>query len=191
MGGYGSGRWRGHTKNGIVEDCRVLEVNRWTREGILRAEVHHFGGWKWCNTATGEETSSIGYEVNTTDMAFPRVRLYYTFTRTQEQMDYTIRLQTTRPYVGGLQWWFTCPLVRFGRSCNHRISKLYLPPGRRYYGCRHCYNLSYQSCQESDKRVSVLRKHPEALMALLDGPLQDVPTSRLLLGLKVLSRSRA
>jgi hypothetical protein len=186
MGRYGSGR--GHSKKEIVEDCRVLDVNRWTREGILREAVHHFGGWKWCNAATGEETSSIGYEVDTTDMAFPWVRLSYTFRRTQEQMDFTIRLQITRPYVGGLHWWFICPLLRLGSPCNHRVSKLYLPPDARYYGCRHCYDLTYQSCQESDKRVTFLRKHPEALMALLDGPLEDVPTSQLLLGLKVLRK---
>jgi hypothetical protein len=178
-------------KRDVVEDCRMLDVNRWTCEGILRERVQRFGSWKWCNAATGEETSSIGYEVNTADMGFPWIRLYYTFTRTQEQMDYTIRFQTTRPSFSGLRWWFTCPLLRLRKSCNHRVSKLYLPPGGRYYGCRRCYDLTYQSCQESDKRVSFLRKHPEALMALLDAPLQDVPTSRLLLGLKVLSRGRA
>jgi hypothetical protein len=171
-----------------VEDCRLLDVNGWSREGILREGVHHFGGWKWCNPATGRDTSSIGYEVNTANMAFPYVRLYYTFTRTQEHMDYTIRLQTTGLYVGGLRWWFTCPLLKSGSRCNHRVSKLYLPSGGRYYGCRHCYDLTYQSCQESDKRVSFLRKHPEALMALFKGDVKDLPTSQLLLGLKAASR---
>lgn len=171
-----------------MEDCRVLDVNRWTHEGILREAVHHFGGWKWYNAATGEENSSIGYEVNTTDMAVPWIRLYYTFTRTHEHMDYAIRLQSTRPYFGGLHWWFICPLLQHRRPCNHRVTKLYLPPSGRYYGCRHCYDLTYESCQESDKRVSFLRKHPEALMALLKGSVEDLPTSRLLLGLKVLGR---
>jgi hypothetical protein len=171
-----------------VEDCCVLDVNRWAREGILRPGVHHFGGWKWYNAATGEETSSIGYEVNTTDMVSPWVRLYYTSMRTQEQMDSTIRLQIMRPCFGGLRWWFTCPLLRLGKSCNYRISKLYLPPGRRYYGCRHCHDLTYQSCQESDTRVGFLRKHPEALMTLFDGDVEDLPTSSLLLGLKAVNR---
>jgi hypothetical protein len=145
------------TKRHSVDDCRVLDVNGWTREGILREGIHHFGRWKWCNAATGEETSSVGYEVKTTDMAFPYIRLYYTFTQTQEHMDYTIRLQTAGPYVGGFRWWFTCPLLKSGSRCNHRVSKLYLPSGGRYYGCRHCDDLTYQSCQESDKRVSFLR----------------------------------
>jgi hypothetical protein len=188
MGGYGSGRWRRHSKKEIVEDCRVLDVNRWTREGILREGVHHLGGWKWCNAATGEETSSIGYEVNTADMAFPWIRLYYTFTLTQEHMDYKICLQPAQPSFGGLRWWFICPLLQHRRPCNNRVAKLYLPPSGRYYGCRHCYDLTYESCQESDKRVSFLRKDPEALMALLKGSVEDLPTSRLLLGLKVLGR---
>jgi hypothetical protein len=88
-------------------------------------------------------------------------------------MDYTIRLQTMRPYVGAVHWWFTCPLLRLERACNYRVSKPHLPPGSRYYGCRHCYDLTYQSCQQSDKRVSFLRKHPKVLMALLDGLLQS------------------
>jgi hypothetical protein len=121
-------------------------------------------------------------------MAFPWVRLSYTFTRTQGRIDYKVCLQTTRPCFGGLRWWFTCPLLRVRRPCNRRAGKLYLPPGGRYYGCRHCYDLTYQSCQESDKRVSVLRKHPEALMALLGGAVEDHPTSQLLLGLKAVSR---
>jgi hypothetical protein len=121
-------------------------------------------------------------------MNFPWVRLYYTLTRTQEHVDYKICLQTTRPYFGGFRWWFTCPLLRLRSPCNHWVSKLYLTPGGRYYGCRHCYDLTYQSCQESDKRVSFLRKHPDALIAVFKGDMKDLPTPRLLLGLKAVTR---
>jgi hypothetical protein len=37
------------------------------------------------------------------------------------------------------------------------VGKLYLPPGGRYFGCRHCYNLTYTSCQESRKYDSAFR----------------------------------
>jgi pyruvate-formate lyase-activating enzyme len=40
------------------------------------------------------------------------------------------------------------------------VAKLYLPPGSRYFGCRHCHNLTYQSCKEHDKRVDALAKLP-------------------------------
>jgi len=29
---------------------------------------------------------------------------------------------------------------------------LYLPAGSLYFGCRHCYDLTYRSCQDSHKR---------------------------------------
>ena len=31
--------------------------------------------------------------------------------------------------------------------------KLYLPPGGKYYGCRHCYDLTYESSQTSHSRI--------------------------------------
>ena len=43
----------GTRKRTLLEDCCVLDVNRWGREGILRVGVHHFGAWKWCNAAGG------------------------------------------------------------------------------------------------------------------------------------------
>ena len=50
------------------------------------------------------------------------------------------------------------PLTVNGRDCNRRVAKLYLPPSCRYYGCRHCYDLTYKSSQESDKRMSALSR---------------------------------
>jgi hypothetical protein len=111
----------------------------------------------------------------------------YTFTHIQEWMVYTIRLQTTRPCFGGLRWWFTCPLLRLRESCNQRLSKLYLPPCGHYYSCRYCYDLTYQSTQEDDKRVDFYRQHPEAVMAALES-LQNSRTdyAKVLLALKAL-----
>jgi hypothetical protein len=31
------------------------------------------------------------------------------------------------------------------------VGKLYLPPSGGYFGCRHCYHLTYTSCQKSRK----------------------------------------
>ena len=53
--------------------------------------------------------------------------------------------------MGGVRWWFLCTLTCDGRYCGRRVGKLYLPPGGRYYGCRHCYDLTYKSCQLSHK----------------------------------------
>jgi hypothetical protein len=128
------------------------------REGILKAGVHHSGSWAWFrDEACTERTAAIGYEVNTLADP-PWVRLFYTFTGRQDSLDYRIRLVTTRPRFGGLRWWFICPLLVYDRPCGRRVGKLYLPPGGRYYGCRHCYRLTYTSCQESHKYHGLFRR---------------------------------
>jgi hypothetical protein len=33
---------------------------------------------------------------------------------------------------------------------------LYLPPGGEVFGCRHCYGLTYESCQQSHKYDRVM-----------------------------------
>jgi hypothetical protein len=82
---------------------------------------------------------------------------HYAVKRTGEALDYRLRLTATRPRYGGLRWWFVCPLVANGLPCGRRVGKLYLPPGGRYYGCRHCYRLTYTSCRESRKFDAAFR----------------------------------
>lgn len=107
--------------------------------------------------STGEAFSSASYEVDTTSGCGGWFRLSYTKTRTGEQVDYRITLTTTRAPWGAVRWWFVCPLVTNGRPCGRRAGKLYLPPGARYYGCRHCYRLTYTSCNESRKYDGLYR----------------------------------
>lgn len=154
MGGYGSTRWNDHMKKFTVEDCYNLDLSIWIRERVLREDIHTIGNYYWQNFLTGEQTASIGYEINTLDSDSLWVRLYYRLNRTSEKIDYKVRLTTTRPNFGGLRWWFICPLVINNRYCNRRVGKIHLPPGGSYYGCRHCYDLTYVSCQESYKRLS-------------------------------------
>lgn len=150
LGGYGSGRhW--FTKKDTVEDCLLLKIDKLVRDRLLDAGLHNYGALTWTKTTTGEKVSSCGYEVNTLDLSASWLRLFYKLTRTGEDVDYTIRLVTTCPHFGGFRWWFRCPLVLNGQPCQRRVGKLYLPPGGQYYGCRVCYNLTYESCQESHK----------------------------------------
>ena len=153
MGGYGSGRWNWHTKATTVDECRHIDAARWMREGILAPDLRCSGGRVWKHGYTGEPTASIGYEVNTT-IPEPWVRLSYTSTPRRgepQHYDYRISLATTQPHFGGLRWWFQCPLIKQGQACERRVAKLYLPPGGLYFGCRQCYELTYESCQESHK----------------------------------------
>lgn len=98
--------------------------------------------WSW----NGERAGSIGVFINISGRE-GTMRLSYTYDKT-ENMDYTVRLVSTPCHFGGVRWWFLCPLYRNGISCNRRVGVLYLG---KYAGCRHCYDLTYESCQESHK----------------------------------------
>jgi hypothetical protein len=73
-----------------------------------------------------------------------------------------------------------------GQACNRRVGKLYFPPGGRYFGCRHCYCLTYRTVQEHDKRVDALRKNPTALNAILADPAPHLLSGRAVLAMKAL-----
>ena len=123
------------------------------------------GTIQWKN-ASGEETDSVGIAVSVSreDYGGDYVRVFYTWTNrvTEEKtdLDYKIHLETTPCKFGGVRFWFVCPLWRDGQYCGRRVGKLYLPGTATYFGCRHCYNLTYQSCKEHDSRMSALAKLP-------------------------------
>ena len=150
MGGPGSGRQGWWNKRTTVEQCLTLDANQLMRDGMLASGVCLSGILTWSNTRTGERVSSIGYMVNTV-AGQPWMRLIYTAQDDQQDLNYQVSLQTTRPYYGGLRWWLTCPIVNDRRQCNRRVAKLHLPPGGKHFGCRQCFDLTYVSCQDSHK----------------------------------------
>jgi hypothetical protein len=142
-----------------VETCLDLDANRWAREGILKAGVFQTGTAEW--TWRGGHSARIDFAVDTTTEENRHVRLWYTLVSTAtnetESPDYHVRLVTTRPHFGGLRWWFLCPVTVNEVACGRRVGKLYLPPGARYFGCRHCHRLTYTSCQRSGRFRDVYR----------------------------------
>jgi hypothetical protein len=191
MGGPGSGshyHWWRSGKKKVVEHCLSLDVNRWARGGTLRAGASCGGAWRW--TYPGGRESTVVYWLDTRDPDTSLVLLSYDLTVAGQErpqpVECPVRLTTTVPHFGGLRWWFLCPLVVNGHPCNRRVGKLYLPPGRRDFGCRHCHDLTYTSCQQHDKRVDRLRKDPEALLRLLAEDPENADPSRLILLLKAL-----
>lgn len=148
MGGYGSSRWGWYSKKTTVEDCRVIAAPDLIA-GPARGYVHWSSG--------GQVKSSIGYEVQKDDNGQPaRVVLDYRLLRSGENINYPVSLTRTFTSWGSSKYWFICPAYRNGQACGRRVKKLYLPPGGRYFACRHCYNLTYQSCQESKTPTGLL-----------------------------------
>ena len=184
MGGYGSTRWNWHSKKETVEDCRVLSIFDLNREDVLESDARKLGGWTWSNAYTGKRTARIGYEMNTLEKV-NYFRVYYTITSwtgEKNDYDYRIPLQKTKCNFGGVRWWFLCTLSVNGSFCGRRVGKLYLPPNGRYFGCRHCYDLTYRSSQENDKRVNALKRLGP--MAILEG--MNNGDIDLLMGMKAL-----
>ena len=80
--------------------------------------------------------------------------LFYTVKDRQgleHRFEEVVRLQTTRPNFGGVRWWFSCPRMLDGEECGRRVGKLYRPPEDRYFACRRCLDLTYESCQKSHR----------------------------------------
>lgn len=163
MGGAGSGNWfRWGPKKLTVEESLTLRIRDF--QGRLHPNSAGTLTWTW---AKGNQ-SSVGYWVNW-DADVPMLTLSY---RLRDEVDVRIPilLQRTRTNFGGRRWWFTCPLVAHGLSCNRRVGCLYLPPGARYFGCRHCHDLTYQSSQEAHRweRVAIMFGYDPEVVRLLD-----------------------
>jgi len=168
MGGSGSGR---HGTRTTVEDCLLLSADRLMHLKVFDRTGSHWGTLMWQNTATGEAIAAVQYKVDPLHEDNDSLLLRYTITRTREPVQYAVRLTSTISPWRSVRWWFMCPLIRTRGICGRRIGKLYLPPQYNYFGCRHCYNLTYTSCNESHKYDSRLRFDPQRgpIPALADG----------------------
>lgn len=111
----------------------------------------------------GSEVARINYSINTvTDD--PCINLSYKVRRRGEEewrsIEQKIRLERVLCHFGGNRWYFRCSLSKNGVYCGRRVAVLY--SAGDYFGCRHCADLSYDSCNQSKR----MRKFP--YKALLD-----------------------
>ena len=154
-----------------VEDCKILSVIKMTRNGVFRKGPGNLWTSKWIDSG-GKETSSIGFYVSSNDIGGLCLDVSYNISKLSSdkprQLNYRINLEFTPCNFGGIRYWFACPLTEDNIPCNRRVGRLYLPPGGQYFGCRHCYNLTYRSQKEHDKTADFLRKNPAILLSRLE-----------------------
>lgn len=135
-------------KKHTVEDCKSISMSFLRKNGYF--DSPWLQGIVWTNRLGGE-TASMTVSVHTSENE-NYIRLMYTMTDRntgkETPFDYKVELVTTPCHLGGVRWWFICPLTRNGAYCGRRVAKLYRAPRTDYYGCRHCYNLSYESRNE-------------------------------------------
>ncbi len=131
-----------------VEQATQLSIFKLREFGLLRG--YAATTLTWTRRLSGRK-SSIGIIVNVMDEPYVKVNYTVTDRNTGEKTDYDykINLTTTPCYFGGVRYWFICPLIKNGVYCGRRTGTLYLASGGNYFGCRHCYDLSYESRNET------------------------------------------
>ncbi len=121
-----------------------LDIRALKQQGLLR-NGGSSGLYQW--GSDGEITSSIGLWIDTQRL---RVRLRYRFIDPcgkECELDYVVSLTTTPCFFGGRRYWFKCPINKDVTKCDRRVAVLYM--GDKYFGCRSCYDLTYQSQQKT------------------------------------------
>ncbi len=152
MDGVGSGNWYRFDKKTTTGETHSLDVRYLHREGLLK--TGRFFSLRW--SRAGRETGSIGGTVEGSPGDPPeRVVLSYRHRSGAggewEDVRETVPLEWTPCNFGGERPWFLCP----GTGCRRRVAVLYGPG--RYFLCRHCYDLSYES-QREDETHRALRR---------------------------------
>ena len=136
------GRW---SSRSTVEDCKSISV-KWLKKYDYFIG-HKPGGMSW------SRGGSIGFIVTTLN-GDGFIHFQYTqtdrYSNEEIELDYKAQLVWTHCHYGGRRWWFICPL-----GCNRRVGVLY--KNRKYFGCRHCLNLTYTSCNQSHSFDRLLR----------------------------------
>ncbi len=142
MGGVGSGNWYRFDKKTTTDECHSVDVRYLHREGLLKQG--HWFSLHW--SRAGRETGSIRCAVQGNEKP-ERVILTYRHRNGPgdewDEVGEPVTLTWTACNFGGGRPWFICP----GAGCGRRVAVLYGPG--RYFLCRHCYDLTYESQREN------------------------------------------
>ena len=140
------------------ETSQALSISHLKKLGYLDGR-HQSGTVTW-TTGLSDIKRSIGIVAQIVDVD-PHFRLHYTYislNKIKSDMDYKVRVTTSRCFFGGKRYWFTCPLINGNWPCQRRVGVLYRVG--KYYGCRHCHGLAYQSQKETHSALlSALTKY--------------------------------
>lgn len=152
MGGYGSGR---RPERVAVEDCLTIDVGLFRRRGLLKPGSRGECAW----SRHGQRTGAIGFHAE-------EERIVLDYRCRGEAITQTIWLTDAPCHYGGSRLWFECP------HCGRNAGKLHLAPGRRYFECRDCYGLTYESRRE-DPDHRMRRRATRLCLRLGDDPHCD------------------
>lgn len=151
MGGFGSGRRESYNKKTTIGSCLSLETKR------LKKSLNHLttGQSKnrtasWCGGWDNRKIAEIAYTLRKDTELQCSLTFHYSSAfgdGDAKELRYSVKITATPCRFGGKRWWFNCP----GKNCSKKVVALHLPPHNCYFLCRHCHDLTYQSCQDSHK----------------------------------------
>jgi len=151
MGGFGSGGWSDYyNRKTSVELCKAISTKTLREYGFFADNIS--GEIVWRN----DFGNKIG-AVNVRSVCGYGMRQKRIEVTGGSVVRHLIELSVTACNFGGFRYWFLCPAVKNGVYCGNRVTKLYLPSGGKVFGCRQCYDLTYQSCQENHKYDNIFR----------------------------------
>jgi hypothetical protein len=150
MGGMGSGNWYRFDKKSTTDECHSVDVRYLQRENLLRSG--HWFSLRW--SRAGRETGSIRGVVSRHPQP-EQITLLYRHRSglggEWEEVREPVSLDWTACNFGGERPWFVCP----GAECSRRLAVLYGPG--RYFLCRYCYELVYESQRENGMNRALRR----------------------------------
>lgn len=132
-----------------------IDASFLSREGYFRQSKSGILTWTQMNTGDKNRVSIYFDETENT------LRISYTVTDydgEKNDINYKVKVVTTKCNYGGERFWFICPLQKKGIPCGRRIRVLY--QGQDYFGCRHCYDLTYKSRNQT----KTYREYPYSTM---------------------------
>jgi hypothetical protein len=142
LGGQGSGNWYRFDKKTTTGECQSVDVRHLHREGLLKSG--HWFTLRW--SRADRETGSIRGAVIGDEKPEQVILTYRNRSGPSgewEDVKEPALLAWTACNFGGERAWFICP----GAGCRRRVAVLYGPG--RYFLCRHCYDLAYQSQRDN------------------------------------------
>ncbi len=123
-----------------VEECLVLSLKELFDRGLIEDGTYSSGSWRWSDSNTFLVGGTVQYEADLRNER-PSLRLRYQVGCIA--IDYDVSLASEEQGHLGRRWWFRCPINDF------RVTKLYLPPGARWFASRQAHDLIYRSNRES------------------------------------------
>lgn len=128
-----------------ADSIRKIDVHFLKNNGYFSST--RWGTLRWTSSFSGYDGSASLESVLVNDVKYLRIRCSVSEYGMEESYTCEIVLTTTPCYYGGKRYWMLCP----SWGCRRRVGTLYFVGGR--FACRHCFNLTY-STQNQSKRHS-------------------------------------